>query len=136
MRIFLFHSANSFVVILGFVEFICSVVEFKPISISLLHLFQFIDIASQEFVIILRSPVKTWSLVLNDKTFMLLTVLFHYACTKCYIVICLNGRYGLFKNVEFYFVLLSLLIVMLILIYQERDFLHYPNGVLHLGFFM
>ena len=71
--------------------------------------------------------------VLSDKIFMLLTVLFHYACTKCYIVICRNGRYGLFKNVEFYFVLLLLLIVMLILIYQERDFLHYLNGVLHLG---
>ena len=71
-RIFLFYSANSSVVILEFVEIIRFMLQSKPIYISLLHLFQFIDIAlgelgplfatflSLEFVIILRSPVKTW----------------------------------------------------------------------------
>ena len=71
-RIFLFHSTNSSVVILGFAKTIRSMRESKPISISLLHLFQCIDIASRklgllltsflnlEFVIVLRSPVRTW----------------------------------------------------------------------------
>ena len=71
-RIFLFQSTNSSIITLGLVETICSMPESKPISIFLLHLFQFIDIASQklgplltsffnlEFVSILRSPVKTW----------------------------------------------------------------------------
>ena len=56
---------------LGFVETIRSVLEYKPISISLLHLFQFIDIASRTLgpllksflslvvVVILRLTVKT-----------------------------------------------------------------------------
>ena len=67
-RIFLFQSTSSSIVTLGFVETIRSMLESKPISISLLHLFQFIDIASQklgpllrnvldlEFVIILAGP--------------------------------------------------------------------------------
>ena len=72
-NLFFFHSANSSVVILGFVETIRSVLDSKPISYPLLHLFQFIDIASRklgplltsflnlEFVIIARSAVKTWT---------------------------------------------------------------------------
>ena len=72
VRMFLFQSFSS-IVTLGFVETIHSVLESKPICIFLLHLFQFIDIASQklrplltsflslEFVIISRSLVKTWS---------------------------------------------------------------------------
>ena len=72
-RIFHFHSVNSSVVILGFVDTICTMLESKPISISI-SLFQFIDIASRklgplltsflylQFVIFLGSPVKTKSL--------------------------------------------------------------------------
>ena len=54
---------------MGFVEIVRSMPESKPISISLLHLFHFIDIALQKLgpsltsflnlkFIILRSPVK------------------------------------------------------------------------------
>ena len=71
-RIFHFQSTNTSIVTLGFVETFRSMLKSKPISISRLHLFQFFDIASRkleplltsflnlEFVIILRSPVKTW----------------------------------------------------------------------------
>ena len=61
-------STNSSIVTLGFVETICSMLDSKPISISLLHLFQFIDIVSQKLghkfpqfriFIITRSSVKT-----------------------------------------------------------------------------
>ena len=70
-RIFLFHSINSSVVALGFVEIIRSNLEYKPVSISLLRSFQFIDIAFEklgvlligflhlQLVIILRSSVET-----------------------------------------------------------------------------
>ena len=54
-RVFLFQSTNSSIVTLGFVETIRSMVESKPISISLLHLFQFIDIASQKLGPLLRN---------------------------------------------------------------------------------
>ena len=72
-NLFFFHSANSSVVILGFVETIRSVRDSKPVSYPLLHLLQFIDIASRklgplltsflnlEFVVIARSTVKTWT---------------------------------------------------------------------------
>ena len=46
-RIFHFHSVNSSVVILGFVDTICTMLESKPISISI-SLFQFNDIASRK----------------------------------------------------------------------------------------
>ena len=106
-RIFLFHSASTSVVILGFVETIRYMLESKPISISLLHLFQFIDIASRklgplltsfvnlEFVIILISTVKTshdshpQNLYVFDSHILL-------SCAVCYIVICVNGIYSLF----------------------------------------
>ena len=68
-RIFLFHSAESSV---GFAEIILSMAESNPISISLLHLFQLVDIALRKsgplltsflnlkFTIILRSPATAW----------------------------------------------------------------------------
>ena len=68
-RIFFFHLTNSSVVTLGFVGTTRSMLESKPISIFLLHIFQFIDIARKlgafltsflnlEFGIILKSPVS------------------------------------------------------------------------------
>ena len=108
-RIFLFHSASTSVVILGFLETIRYMLESKPISISLLHLFQFIDIASRklgplftsfvnlEFVIILISTVKTshdshpQNLYVFDSHILL-------SCAVCYIVICVNGIYSLFVS--------------------------------------
>lgn len=70
-RIFIFHSTNSFIVTyLGITEIICSMLESKRICVSLLHLFNFIDIDSftleplptsflnLEFFIVLRSSVK------------------------------------------------------------------------------
>ena len=68
----LFQLTNSSIVTLGFVETIRSMLESKPTSISLLHLFQFTDIVSRtlgplllsflnlEFLIIAMLPVKTW----------------------------------------------------------------------------
>ena len=46
--IFLFHAVNSSVVTLLFVKIIGFMLESKPVSISLLPLLQFIDIASRK----------------------------------------------------------------------------------------
>ena len=66
------HSTNCPIFTLGFIEIIRSMLDSKPISISLLHLFQFIDIYSQELrplrtafhnlelFTILGLPVETW----------------------------------------------------------------------------
>ena len=45
---FLVHARNSSFVTLGFIEIIFSMLNSEPISVSLLHLFKFIDISSQE----------------------------------------------------------------------------------------
>ena len=54
-RIFLFHSTNSSIVTLEFIEIIHSMLESKPISIFLLDLFWFIDIASRKLGPLLTS---------------------------------------------------------------------------------
>ena len=96
-RIFLFHSINLSVVTLEFVEIIRSNLESKPVSISLLHSFQFIDIAFQklgvlligflhlELVVILRSSVETGPWFSSTKSLWFFTTTFYYASAICYI---------------------------------------------------
>ena len=115
-RIFIFHSTNSFIVThLGITKIICSMLESKRICVSLLHLFNFIDIDSftleplptsflnLEFFIVLRSSVKKWPWFSSTK-FYLLIIIFYYGYAVCDTVLCVNnGRCRVFTISEFTF---------------------------------
>ena len=147
-RIFLFHSANSSVVILGFAETILSMLESRPISISLLNLFQFIDIASRkfrpvltsflnlEFAIILRSPVKHGHNSHRQNLYVVDNHILLCLCGMLYRQLC-QWKIESLYNLEFYFLLffqsyIQQKEVHQFSIYREKDFLHYLNEVLNL----
>ena len=134
-RTFIFQSANSSIVILGFFETIRSMLESKPVYISRYHLFQFIDIASLklrplltsflnlEFVIILTWTVKTWPCFLSKYLY----VIDNHILLWMPVLHVVSSFVSMENTVSLWFKVHQLLI------YRERDFLQYLNGVLNLG---